>query len=208
MAVFSLTDSVVTNQDIVTHQLELGQVGRKLQTRGHDCPFGCLSVTFPFFLFLCTCLLPVLQVLRLVSTEDQRFIFSYLHPGCVIHQWEVSSRTVLNRCVFSSLNSVLHCFVSPRLDCSKLIPCSESLKTINIDDQFSPGRCQVIRAQTENFDFLQLAKQYFIFRKVFLSTNIAVSRCRPWRWPGGSSTSAPAGAAWSWPRLQRSGHRS
>ena len=30
-----------------------------------------------------------------------------------------------------------------RLDCSKLIPCSESLKTINIDDQFSPGRCQV-----------------------------------------------------------------
>jgi hypothetical protein len=33
--------------------------------------------------------------------------------------------------------------VTSRLDCSKLIPCSESLKTINIDDQFSPGRCQV-----------------------------------------------------------------
>ena len=30
-----------------------------------------------------------------------------------------------------------------KLDCSKLIPCSESLVTINIDDQFSPGKCQV-----------------------------------------------------------------
>jgi hypothetical protein len=61
-----------------------------------------------------------------VATEDQKSIFTYLHPGCVIYQWDVSARTILNR-----------------LDCSKLIPCSESLKTINIDDQFSPGRCQV-----------------------------------------------------------------
>merc|ERR1712029_1032790 len=83
-------DSVVTNQDIVSHSLELG------------------------------------QVLRIVATEDQQSIFSYLHPGCIIHQWDVAGRTVPNR-----------------LDCSKLIPCSESLKTINIDDQFSPGRCQV-----------------------------------------------------------------
>merc|ERR1712012_1143760 len=66
------------------------------------------------------------QVLRIVATEDQQSIFSYLHPGCIIHQWDVAGRTVLNR-----------------LDCSKLIPCSESLVTINIDDQFSPGKCQV-----------------------------------------------------------------
>merc|ERR1739838_377548 len=29
-------------------------------------------------------------------------------------------------------------------DCSKLVPCSESLKTIAIDEHFSTGRCQVI----------------------------------------------------------------
>eukprot|EP00092_Neocalanus_flemingeri_P073050 GFUD01090055.1.p1 GENE.GFUD01090055.1~~GFUD01090055.1.p1 ORF type:complete len:201 (-),score=61.65 GFUD01090055.1:35-616(-) len=90
MAVFSLTDSVVTNQDILNHTLQLS------------------------------------EVLQVVSTEDNQHIFSYLYPGCIIYQWEVESKEVLSK-----------------LDCSKLIPCSESLVTINIDDQFSPGRCQV-----------------------------------------------------------------
>ena len=40
--------------------------------------------------------------------------------------------------VFSLTDSCVN-----KLDCSKLIPCSESLVTINIDDGFSPGRCQV-----------------------------------------------------------------
>ena len=60
MAIFSLTDSVVTNQDIVSHSLELGQV-------------ACSeSLEYQIFLFV--------QVLRIVATEDQQSIFSYLHP--------------------------------------------------------------------------------------------------------------------------------
>jgi serine/threonine protein kinase/GTPase SAR1 family protein len=90
IAIFSLTDSVVTNQDIMHHTLEQS------------------------------------EVMQVVSTEDNMHIFSYLYPGCVIYQWEVESKSILSK-----------------LDCSKLIPCSESLVTINIDDQFSPGRCQV-----------------------------------------------------------------
>ena len=90
MAIFSLTDSVVTNQDILNHTLEQS------------------------------------EVMQVVSTEDNMHIFSYLYPGCVIYQWHVASKSILSK-----------------LDCSKLIPCSESLVTINIDDQFSPGRCQV-----------------------------------------------------------------
>ena len=90
MAIFSLTDSVVTNQDILNHTLEQS------------------------------------EVMQVVSTEDNMHVFSYLYPGCVIYQWHVASKSILSK-----------------LDCSKLIPCSESLVTINIDDQFSPGRCQV-----------------------------------------------------------------
>ena len=66
------------------------------------------------------------EVMKVVSTEDNRHVFTYLYPGCVIFQWQVDNKTILNK-----------------LDCSKLIPCSESLVTINIDDQFSPGKCQV-----------------------------------------------------------------
>ena len=91
MAVFSLTESVVTSQDIVTHPL--------LDTH---------------------------EVMKVVSTEDNKHIFTYLHPGCVIYQWQGETKSMINK-----------------LDCSKLIPCSESLVTINIDDQFSPGKCQV-----------------------------------------------------------------
>jgi len=43
--------------------------------------------------------------------------------------------------------------VKNKLDCSKLVPCSESLKTIAIDEHFSPGRCQVengFRISNEN----------------------------------------------------------
>ena len=64
--------------------------------------------------------------IQVKSTENSEHVFSYLYPGHVIYQWHVEDKTIRTK-----------------LDCSKLIPCSESLKTINIDDQFSPGRCQV-----------------------------------------------------------------
>ena len=91
VAIFCLTDSVVTNQNIVTHTL----------LESHE-------------------------VMKVASTEDNQHIFTYLYPGCVIYQWQADTKTIMNK-----------------LDCSKLIPCSESLVTINIDDQFSPGKCQV-----------------------------------------------------------------
>ena len=90
IAIFSLKESIVTNQDIVNHPLDVG------------------------------------EVMQVKSTETSEHVFSYLYPGCVIYQWHAEDKTI-----------------RAKLDCSKLIPCSESLKTINIDDQFSPGRCQV-----------------------------------------------------------------
>lgn len=53
-------------------------------------------------------------------------VWTYIYPGCVVYQWDVQSRKILNR-----------------LDCSKLVPCSESLKSIAIEEHLSPGRCQV-----------------------------------------------------------------
>lgn len=49
-----------------------------------------------------------------------------MSPGCKLYQWNVSTRTIEN------------C-----LDCSKLVPCSESLKSISIEEHLSPGKCQV-----------------------------------------------------------------
>jgi len=54
---------------------------------------------------------------------------SQLHfnfTGCIVYQWDVLTRKIMNK-----------------LDCSKLIPCSESLKSISIEERLSPGKCQV-----------------------------------------------------------------
>lgn len=47
--------------------------------------------------------------------------------GCIVYQWDVVTRKIMNK-----------------LDCSKLIPCSESLKSISIEERLSPGKCQVL----------------------------------------------------------------
>lgn len=54
------------------------------------------------------------------------FKYNYKCAGCVVYQWDVLTRKIMNK-----------------LDCSKLIPCSESLKSISIEERLSPGKCQV-----------------------------------------------------------------
>ncbi|KAL1122208.1 hypothetical protein AAG570_003613 [Ranatra chinensis] len=68
------------------------------------------------------------DVIQLVSAteENQKYVWTYVYPGCVVYQWDGESKTILHK-----------------LDCSKLVPCSESLKSISIDEHLSPGRCQV-----------------------------------------------------------------
>jgi hypothetical protein len=53
-------------------------------------------------------------------------VYSYVSPGCILYQWNTNTLEVENR-----------------LDCSKLVPCSESLKSIAIEEHLSPGKCQV-----------------------------------------------------------------
>ncbi|KAK7861679.1 hypothetical protein R5R35_005355 [Gryllus longicercus] len=72
-------------------------------------------------------------VLNLVSTHSPVYydsedvsVCSYVYPGCIVYQWDTNSHTILNK-----------------LDCSKLVPCSESLKSISIEEHLSPGKCQV-----------------------------------------------------------------
>lgn len=50
----------------------------------------------------------------------------YVSEGCTVFQWDAPSRTIKNR-----------------LDCSKLVPCSESIKSISIEEHLSPNRCHV-----------------------------------------------------------------
>ncbi|XP_030762504.1 leucine-rich repeat serine/threonine-protein kinase 1 isoform X2 [Sitophilus oryzae] len=66
----------------------------------------------------------IVDVINLVSVDN--IVWSYVRPGCVVYQWDVTSRSIVNK-----------------LDCSKLVPCSESLKSIAIEEHLSPTNCQV-----------------------------------------------------------------
>ena len=67
------------------------------------------------------------EVFQVISDSESGHVWTFVYPGCHIFQWSGGGeRTIKNR-----------------LDCSKLVPSSESLKTIAIDEHFSPGRCQV-----------------------------------------------------------------
>jgi hypothetical protein len=65
-----------------------------------------------------------LTVTLLYSFDE--YVYSYVSPGCILYQWNTKTKEVENR-----------------LDCSKLVPCSESLKSIAIEEHLSPGKCQV-----------------------------------------------------------------
>lgn len=65
-----------------------------------------------------------IEVLNLISLSDT--VWSYVRPGCIVHQWDAKTKTIVNK-----------------LDCSKLVPCSESLKSIAIEEHLSPTNCQV-----------------------------------------------------------------
>ncbi|XP_063987510.1 leucine-rich repeat serine/threonine-protein kinase 1 [Diachasmimorpha longicaudata] len=60
----------------------------------------------------------------LLSAETS--VLSYTYPGCIVYQWDVETRQIINK-----------------LDMSKLVPCSESLKSISIEENFTTERCQV-----------------------------------------------------------------
>ncbi|XP_054091980.1 leucine-rich repeat serine/threonine-protein kinase 1 isoform X2 [Zeugodacus cucurbitae] len=64
------------------------------------------------------------KVARMFATDD--FVFSCLYPGFVVYQWNVCNKRIENK-----------------LDCSKLLPCSESLKSIAIDEHLSLVKCQI-----------------------------------------------------------------
>lgn len=61
-----------------------------------------------------------------VLAPSTNYVFSYVSPGCVLYQWDVTRKKITNQ-----------------LDCLKLVPCSESLGSISIDKSLSVGRCQV-----------------------------------------------------------------
>ncbi|CAH0558750.1 unnamed protein product [Brassicogethes aeneus] len=73
------------------------------------------------------------DVMNMVAVDN--CVFTYVHPGCIVYQWDQKSRTIVNK-----------------LDCSKLVPCSESLKSIAIEEHLSPTNCQVTSLVILNSD--------------------------------------------------------
>ena len=70
-------------------------------------------------------------------------VWTFLYPGCHVYLWDGAGKQVLNR-----------------LDCSKLVPCSESLKTIAIDEHFSPGRSGQVSALALQGDKLYIGTSW------------------------------------------------
>jgi len=67
-------------------------------------------------------------------------ILSYVTPGCMLYLWDTETRQI-----------------SSTLDCTKLVPCSESLKPLTLEDL--ADKCQVsrfynIRLPTANLFFM------------------------------------------------------
>lgn len=65
-----------------------------------------------------------LKVTRICANET--YVFTSLYPGFMVYQWNSARKQI-----------------EYKLDCSKLLPCSESLKSIAIDEHLSPIKCQI-----------------------------------------------------------------
>lgn len=65
-----------------------------------------------------------LRVARMCGNNS--YVFTCLYPGFMVYQWHAENKTIENK-----------------LDCSKLLPCSESLKSIAIDEHLSLIKCQI-----------------------------------------------------------------
>ncbi|KAI5703280.1 hypothetical protein M8J75_009878 [Diaphorina citri] len=60
------------------------------------------------------------------SPSTSAWVWSYVYPGCSVYQWDTQARSIVNK-----------------LDCSKLVPCSESLQSICIEEPLRQDQCHV-----------------------------------------------------------------
>ncbi|XP_042236093.1 uncharacterized protein LOC121875569 [Homarus americanus] len=99
------------------------------------------------------------QNLSTVSPHLRNSIWSYVYPGCVVYHWDAKDQKLVNR-----------------LDCSKLVPCSESLQSISIEEHLSPSHCQVsimysTHVRMTNLELLFIILQYIIVLELYSKLN-------------------------------------
>lgn len=92
------------------------------------------------------------NVKNLVSVDNT--VWSYVHPGCIVYQWDQKTRTIITK-----------------LDCSKLVPCSESLKSIAIEEHLSPTNCQVCCFYNANLIGI-LNLPYFVLLRMYFRKDL------------------------------------
>ena len=124
ISVFTLTEGVVTSKEVINH---------------NDPPVEnveVLQVGFRLSIYLKTFNSSnFFQVLSdPVQNESCPIVWTFVYPGCHVFQWHTQTKREIGN----------------KLDCSKLVPSSESLKTIAIDEHFSPGRCQIASMAIQN----------------------------------------------------------
>nr|CAD7405213.1 unnamed protein product [Timema poppensis] len=113
ISIFSIRENIVSSHDIVNHFEPVIENINVLNLVSTQCPNYCDAGEVLYRVPVGPCNVLVTCIYMCVS-------------GCIVYQWDPISRTILNK-----------------LDCSKLVPCSESLKSISIEEHLSPGKCQV-----------------------------------------------------------------
>ncbi|XP_075989581.1 leucine-rich repeat kinase isoform X2 [Anticarsia gemmatalis] len=66
------------------------------------------------------------RVTLLAASDNEPYVAVYSDPGVCVYQWSVRTK---QQCA--------------RLDCSKLVPCSESLQSISLDSHLTEDKCRV-----------------------------------------------------------------
>lgn len=92
---------------------------------------------------------------------ETKYVSTYLFPGSMIYQWDAKSRTLLHK-----------------LDCSKLLPCSESIISIGIEEEVSREYFILSKAMSLCFSGQSMIRNSLIaidlFQNMFsIQTNIS-----------------------------------
>ncbi|KAF9806793.1 hypothetical protein SFRURICE_009480 [Spodoptera frugiperda] len=94
------------------------------------------------------------RVTLIAASDDEPFVVVYCDPGVCVYQWSVRTK---QQCARLDCSKLVPCSESLqsialdehltedkcRMDCSKLVPCSESLQSIALDEHLTEDKCRV-----------------------------------------------------------------
>lgn len=130
--IFSLRESVVSERKTLCHFDSNNHHATSSRSNSNFPSSSSSSAAAAFPDFITSILRP--------AGDDAPYVYSTVSPGCVLYQWHTGGDPITSD---ENASSIGEKRIVQRLDCSKLVPCSESLNSIAIEEHLSPGKCQI-----------------------------------------------------------------